>query len=110
MSGAWDDDEAEAVARSIGDSPLVKTAFFGDDANWGRVAQAAGQIVGSSATAPGFAIDVAFGDVEVVRDGEPVELGAARRRALSILMAEPEIDLVSRCTAAPEPRPSTSAT
>ena len=43
LTGADGDAEAEAVARAIADSPLVKTAFYGDDPNWGRVAQAAGQ-------------------------------------------------------------------
>ena len=40
---ARDDAEAERVARAIGNSPLVKTALFGRDPNWGRIAQAAGQ-------------------------------------------------------------------
>ncbi len=44
VGGAWDDDEAALVARSIGDSPLVKCAFFGADPNWGRIVQAAGQV------------------------------------------------------------------
>ena len=34
--------EAEGVARAIANSPLVKTALFGRDPNWGRIAQAAG--------------------------------------------------------------------
>jgi glutamate N-acetyltransferase/amino-acid N-acetyltransferase len=42
VSGAADDDEAERVARAIANSPLVKTALYGRDANWGRIAQAAG--------------------------------------------------------------------
>lgn len=92
VSGAWDDDEAAVVARSVGDSPLVKCAFFGADPNWGRIVQAAGQVVGSTAGAR-FRVEVAYGEVEVVRDGEPVELSAARRRALGVVMAEPEIDL-----------------
>jgi glutamate N-acetyltransferase / amino-acid N-acetyltransferase len=36
------DEEAERVARAIANSPLVKTALFGRDPNWGRIAQAAG--------------------------------------------------------------------
>ncbi|MBM3666363.1 MAG: bifunctional glutamate N-acetyltransferase/amino-acid acetyltransferase ArgJ [Actinobacteria bacterium] len=40
---ARDRDEAERVARAIGNSPLVKTALFGRDPNWGRISQAAGQ-------------------------------------------------------------------
>jgi glutamate N-acetyltransferase/amino-acid N-acetyltransferase len=39
---ARDDDEAERVARTIANSPLVKTALYGRDSNWGRIAQAAG--------------------------------------------------------------------
>jgi glutamate N-acetyltransferase/amino-acid N-acetyltransferase len=39
---ARDADEAERVARAIANSPLVKTALFGHDPNWGRIAQAAG--------------------------------------------------------------------
>jgi glutamate N-acetyltransferase/amino-acid N-acetyltransferase len=40
--GAKTVDEAERVARAIANSPLVKTALFGRDSNWGRIAQAAG--------------------------------------------------------------------
>jgi len=39
---ARDRDEAERVARAIANSPLVKTALYGRDSNWGRIAQAAG--------------------------------------------------------------------
>ncbi len=42
VSGARDDDEAERIARAIANSPLVKTALYGRDPNWGRIAQAAG--------------------------------------------------------------------
>jgi glutamate N-acetyltransferase/amino-acid N-acetyltransferase len=42
VTGARDDDEAERVARAIANSPLVKTALYGRDPNWGRIAQAAG--------------------------------------------------------------------
>jgi glutamate N-acetyltransferase/amino-acid N-acetyltransferase len=37
--------EAERVARAIANSPLVKTALFGRDPNWGRIAQAAGAVL-----------------------------------------------------------------
>ncbi|MDX6605707.1 MAG: glutamate N-acetyltransferase / amino-acid N-acetyltransferase, partial [Solirubrobacterales bacterium] len=42
VNGAADEGEAERVARAIANSPLVKTALFGRDSNWGRIAQAAG--------------------------------------------------------------------
>jgi len=43
VDGAATPAEAERVARAIANSPLVKTALFGRDRNWGRIAQAAGQ-------------------------------------------------------------------
>jgi glutamate N-acetyltransferase/amino-acid N-acetyltransferase len=43
VEGAATREEAERVARAIANSPLVKTALFGRDPNWGRIAQAAGQ-------------------------------------------------------------------
>ncbi|HWI97223.1 MAG TPA: bifunctional glutamate N-acetyltransferase/amino-acid acetyltransferase ArgJ [Solirubrobacterales bacterium] len=42
VDGAVSQAEAERVARAIANSPLVKTALFGRDQNWGRIAQAAG--------------------------------------------------------------------
>ncbi len=42
VDGAGSAAEAERVARAIANSPLVKTALFGRDPNWGRIAQAAG--------------------------------------------------------------------
>ena len=42
VEGAVSDDEAHQVANSIARSPLVKTAFFGHDANWGRILCAVG--------------------------------------------------------------------
>ncbi|MBZ5607091.1 MAG: bifunctional glutamate N-acetyltransferase/amino-acid acetyltransferase ArgJ [Acidobacteriia bacterium] len=42
VSGAAGDDAAERIARSIANSPLVKTAIAGSDPNWGRILMAAG--------------------------------------------------------------------
>jgi len=42
VSEAASAEEAERVARAVANSPLVKTALFGRDPNWGRIAQAAG--------------------------------------------------------------------
>jgi glutamate N-acetyltransferase/amino-acid N-acetyltransferase len=42
VEGAADQGEAERVARAVANSPLVKTALYGRDPNWGRIAQAAG--------------------------------------------------------------------
>jgi glutamate N-acetyltransferase/amino-acid N-acetyltransferase len=54
VSGAADPDEADRVARAIANSPLVKTALTGRDANWGRIAQAAGMaLAGEQLAEPG---------------------------------------------------------
>jgi glutamate N-acetyltransferase/amino-acid N-acetyltransferase len=42
VTGARSESDAKAVCRAVSNSPLVKTAFFGGDANWGRVVAAAG--------------------------------------------------------------------
>jgi len=42
ITGAKDDREAEVVAKALSDSLLVKTALFGEDPNWGRVASTVG--------------------------------------------------------------------
>ncbi|MFO0926489.1 MAG: bifunctional glutamate N-acetyltransferase/amino-acid acetyltransferase ArgJ [Gemmataceae bacterium] len=42
VEGTRDDSEAFRIAKAIGDSPLVKTAIFGADPNWGRFVSAAG--------------------------------------------------------------------
>jgi len=44
ITGARDDDQAKRVAKSIVNSPLVKTAVHGADPNWGRVAMAVGKV------------------------------------------------------------------
>jgi len=51
VRGAATDVEARAIAERVATSPLVKTALFGHDANWGRIAAAAG----SAKVADGFA-------------------------------------------------------
>ena len=43
VEGAATDDDADAAARTVANSPLVKTAIYGHDANWGRVAAALGR-------------------------------------------------------------------
>jgi len=42
VSGAKDDAEAEVVAKALSDSLLVKTALYGEDPNWGRIASTVG--------------------------------------------------------------------
>ena len=102
VSGASDAGEAEAVARAIADSPLVKTAFYGDDANWGRVAQAAGQALSRLQRGPVHTIrplalplhlDIAFGPVTVVAGDRQRPLTAGEAAQLRDHLELPEVDL-----------------
>jgi glutamate N-acetyltransferase / amino-acid N-acetyltransferase len=70
VTGAVSDASAKRVALSIANSPLVKTAIAGEDANWGRVVMAVGK-AGEPADRDKLAIR--FGDTQVARDGLPVE-------------------------------------
>ncbi|MDB5472898.1 MAG: argJ [Devosia sp.] len=67
VEGAVSDQSAFRIAKSIADSPLVKTAIAGEDANWGRVVMAVGK-AGEPADRDKLAIR--FGDLLVARDGE----------------------------------------
>jgi glutamate N-acetyltransferase/amino-acid N-acetyltransferase len=73
VSGAASDAEAEAVARRIATSPLVKTAAFGRDPNWGRVLAAAGSAPwnGGFAHVDADRLTVAFDGAPVFVRGEP---------------------------------------
>lgn len=67
VQGAESDASARKIALSIANSPLVKTAIAGEDANWGRVVMAVGK-AGEPADRDRLAIW--FGDVRVAVDGE----------------------------------------
>ncbi len=67
---AADDDSAFRVARKIAESPLVKTAFHGEDPNWGRIICAAGN---SGITFDPASVDLRIGDTPVVVNGKLVE-------------------------------------
>ncbi|UCD66206.1 MAG: bifunctional ornithine acetyltransferase/N-acetylglutamate synthase, partial [Deltaproteobacteria bacterium] len=69
---AASEDDAEQAARTIANSPLVKTAFFGEDANWGRIIAALGR---SGAAFEQENVDISFDDVLLVQDG--LALGTA---------------------------------
>jgi glutamate N-acetyltransferase/amino-acid N-acetyltransferase len=64
-----DPESVEAVARAVANSPLVKTALYGGDPNWGRIVQAAGAVM--PGTAP-LAVDIAIEGVQVCSRGAAV--------------------------------------
>ncbi len=70
VEGAENDASAHRIAMSIANSPLVKTAIAGEDANWGRVVMAVGK-AGEPAERDRLAIR--FGTTQVARDGLAVE-------------------------------------
>jgi glutamate N-acetyltransferase/amino-acid N-acetyltransferase len=76
VAGAATEADATAIARRIATSPLVKTAAFGRDANWGRVLAAAG----SAPSNGGFAkldpasVSLRFNGTPVFRAGAPTSL------------------------------------
>ena len=81
------------MARAVGDSPLVKTAIFGRDPNWGRVTQAVGAAL---ARRPG-----PFREPEIRVDGVPSASAEAR-----LVLAQEEYDLEGSTSAGARPAPS----
>jgi glutamate N-acetyltransferase/amino-acid N-acetyltransferase len=67
VEGAASNGSARKIAMSIANSPLVKTAIAGEDANWGRVVMAVGK---SGEMADRDRLAIWFGDVRVAVDGE----------------------------------------
>jgi glutamate N-acetyltransferase/amino-acid N-acetyltransferase len=90
VTGAATEPDARVVANEIADSPLVKTAVFGEDPNPGRILQA----VGSAGVAVDPArVDVWIGDVRVVTAGviAPEYFDGDLRDAARTAMKEPEV-------------------
>jgi glutamate N-acetyltransferase/amino-acid N-acetyltransferase len=76
VSGALDDAQARAIARRIATSPLVKTALFGHDANWGRVLMAAGSAPwnGGYATIEADLVTLRYNGTVVLDVGAPTDV------------------------------------
>ena len=66
VKNAKNETEAELAARSTAESPLVKTAVFGKDANWGRIMMAVGK---SEAQFDPYQVNVWLGDYQLVKAG-----------------------------------------
>lgn len=92
VRGAKSEVDADAIGRSVVNSPLVKTAVHGGDPNWGRIVTAA-------ANAPArldprklsLRIGSERGGVVVFLHGQPVETNRQRQRALERLMKAKEV-------------------
>jgi glutamate N-acetyltransferase/amino-acid N-acetyltransferase len=87
VTGAASTEEAKAIAQRIATSPLVKTALFGRDANWGRVLMAAGSAPyngGYAQLDPGL-VSLEYNGVRVLDRGAPKQV-------------EPDLDGSATCT------------
>ncbi|PZX05918.1 glutamate N-acetyltransferase [Psychrobacillus insolitus] len=87
VKGAISDVEARKIAKTVVGSPLVKTAVFGNDANWGRIIAAVGY---SGATLDPYAITIHLGSTKVVENGEPVSFS---EEDLIVYLKQPEVKI-----------------
>jgi glutamate N-acetyltransferase/amino-acid N-acetyltransferase len=93
VRGARSEADAEAIARAVANSTLVKTSWFGGDPNWGRILCAMGY---SNAKVDETKIDVGYsrpgksGITFAVRRGQPTRVGL---RTLGAIVGRPEFDL-----------------
>jgi glutamate N-acetyltransferase/amino-acid N-acetyltransferase len=73
VRGAASEPEARAIAERVATSPLVKTALYGHDANWGRIAAAAGsaKFNGGFAQLDPDTLSISIDGVPVLVDGRP---------------------------------------
>ncbi len=88
VTGAADAAEARQVAYTIAHSPLVKTACFGQDANWGRIIAAAGR---SGVAVDPEAMRIVFDDVVLYERGGWT--GEAAEAAATAVLRKPEFRL-----------------
>jgi glutamate N-acetyltransferase/amino-acid N-acetyltransferase len=87
VHGTRSDEEARQVAAAIAKSQLVKTAFFGEDANWGRIACAAGY---SGVLFDPGELGIRLGGIPVMHEGMPTSY---REEDVSRVMREAEIEV-----------------
>ena len=86
VCGAKEADQAEQMARTVANSSLVKTAFFGEDANWGRIIAAMGRC---GVRFHPEQVDISFGDILIVKNG--TGQGAAAEEAAAKVLQEKNI-------------------
>jgi len=86
VCGAREESDGERIARTVANSSLVKTAFFGEDANWGRIIAAMGR---SGVGIYPERVDIAFGDVLIVKNG--LGQGKEAERAATSVLKEKNI-------------------
>jgi len=86
VSGAKEEEDAHRIARTVANSNLVKTAFFGEDANWGRIMAAMGR---SGVRFDPEKVDISFNGVALVKNG--LAIGGDAEKQVSQVLREKEI-------------------
>lgn len=85
VTGAASDAEAETAAKALSNSLLMKTAIYGEDPNWGRVASTIGA---SGVTCDESTLTIAFDDVLVYEKGEILFDEATEKQAAAVMKRE----------------------
>jgi len=88
VKGARDNNDADSVARTVAESPLVKTALFGQDPNWGRIFAAAGR---AGAPFNPENVNLWIGDVQIAARGTGT--GGNSEEEAARLMTGPEFSI-----------------
>ena len=86
VTGAENKRAARVIAKSIANSPLVKTAIAGEDPNWGRIVAAVGK---AGEAAERDRLSIRLGDLQVAKDGEVAP--GYREKDGAAYMRQPEI-------------------
>ncbi len=88
VKGAPDKGLAKGTALKVANSPLVKTAFFGQDPNWGRIMAKVGCVEGDFDPQ---IVDISIGDVPLVLNGKST--GNSNEERAKVLMGQPEFSI-----------------
>ena len=90
VKGALNESDAVRVARTIAESPLVKTALHGGDPNWGRIAAAAGR---AGAVLEQSSLDIKIGGIPCVKSGVPSKQFDEKKVAATMKKAEVKFEI-----------------
>lgn len=89
VRGAASPKDARIVAETIANSPLVKTAIFGEDANWGRIAAAVGR---AGVPFEPDHLDIFFNDIQMAAKG--LSCGSQAESAATAVLKQPEFTII----------------
>lgn len=88
VKNAPSENAAKKIAQTVATSPLVKTAMFGNDANWGRIIAAAGR---SGVKFKPDRVSISLGKLVVAKNGKAVKFS---ERQAKVLLKKPEVKIL----------------